>query len=137
MNDSSRYTSLVGRIFLSIVFLLSGVMKITAFSQILPMMQAKGFPLPGVSLGIAAAVELIGAALLITGYQARLSAWVLFVYLIVATFVFHNFWAAQGMEQQTQLINFLKNVAIMGGLLMVAAFGPGRLALGNSASESR
>lgn len=137
MNDSSRYTSLLGRILLSIVFLLSGVMKITAFSQILPVMQAKGFPLPGVSLGIAAAIELIGAALLITGYQARISAWVLLVYLIIATFVFHNFWAAQGMEQQTQLINFLKNVAIMGGLLMVAAFGPGRLALGNPDSESR
>jgi putative oxidoreductase len=137
MNDSSRYTSLIGRILLSIVFLLSGVMKVTAFSQMLPFMQAKGFPLPGVCLGIAAAIELIGAALLITGYQARLSAWVLLVYLIVATVVFHNFWAAKGMEQQTQLINFLKNLAIMGGLLMVAAFGPGRLALGNRASESR
>jgi putative oxidoreductase len=136
MNDSSRYISLFARILLSIVFLLSGVMKFAMFSQMVPLMQTKGFPLPPVSLGIAAAVEVIGALLLITGYRARVGAWVLFVYLIPATLVFHNFWAFQGMEQQAQMVNFLKNLAIMGGLLMIAAFGPGKLSIGNRAAES-
>jgi len=137
MSDSSRYSALLARILLAVLFLYSGVMKIAMFSQILPLMQAKGFPLPGMSLGIAVAVELIGAALLIAGYQARLAAWALFIYLIPTTLVFHNFWAAQGMEHQTQLVNFLKNLAIMGGLLMIAAAGPGALSLGRPAAESR
>lgn len=137
MNDSSRYTMLFARILLSVVFLVSGTLKIFGFSTMVGYAAAVGLPLPAVSLAIAAAIELIGGVMLLTGYKARVAAWVLFAYLIPTTLLFHHFWAIRGPEQLTQMVNFLKNLAIMGGLLVVTSAGPGRLSLGNPATESR
>ncbi len=74
---------------------------------------------------LAAVVELACGLAVLAGFKTRIVAWVLFLYLIPVTFFFHNFWAAQGAEQQTQMINFLKNAAIMGGLLLLAVNGAG------------
>ncbi|MFZ0634524.1 MAG: DoxX family protein [Candidatus Acidiferrales bacterium] len=137
MNDSSRYTMLFARILLSVVFLVSGTLKIVGFNTMVGYAAAVGLPLPAVSLAIAAAIELIGGVMLLTGYKARVAAWVLFAYLIPTTLLFHHFWAIRGPEQLTQMVNFLKNLAIMGGLLVVTSAGPGRLSLGNPATESR
>jgi putative oxidoreductase len=137
MTDTNRFTTLFARILLGIVFLASGAMKIAGFSMVVGFAAAKGLPFPAVSIALAAAIEIAGAAMLFLGYRARLASFVLFLYLIPTTLIFHNFWAAHGLEAQTQLVNFLKNVAIMGGLLMVASAGPGRIALGEPATASR
>ena len=79
------------------------------------------------AIALAAVVELACGLAILTGFKTRIVAWVLFLYLIPVTFFFHNFWAAQGQEQQTQMINFLKNAAIMGGLLVLAVNGAGSL----------
>jgi putative oxidoreductase len=71
---------------------------------------------------------LVGAALLL-GFQTRVSAGLLFVYLIPTTLVFHNFWMLSGAEQQMQMVHFLKNLAIMGGLLEFVGVGAGALSL--------
>jgi putative oxidoreductase len=117
------------------VFLSSGAMKIAAWSMIVGVAASKGLPLPAFSIGVAAAIEIIGALFLMSGFRARLAAFVLFLYLIPTTLIFHNFWAVQGVEHQMQMVNFMKNLAIMGGLLMVASKGPGPISIGKQAAN--
>jgi putative oxidoreductase len=122
---------LVGRILTSVVFLGSGFSKVAMFSAMTGFMVAKHLPLPAVSLGIAAAIEIFGGLAVLLGFRARYAAWVLFLYLIPTTVIFHNFWAMTGPEQMDNQIHFLKNLAIMGGLLFLAAFGPGAFSIDN------
>jgi putative oxidoreductase len=125
MNSSNNVVTLAGRILMSVVFLLSGVMKLAAYSQVVGYAASKGLPMAGVAIAIAAAVEVLGGIAILAGFQTRIAAWVLFVYLIPTSLVFHNFWTMQGMAQQDNMIHFLKNISIMGGLLILAANGAG------------
>ena len=70
-----------------------------------------------------------GGLALLLGFHTRAAALLLFLYLIPTTLVFHNFWAYPPEQQQLQMIMFLKNLAIMGGLGMLVSFGPGPLSL--------
>lgn len=124
-NSSDSFTPLAGRILLSVIFLISGFFKIGGYSQMVGYAAAKGLPLAGVAIACAAVLELVAGLAILVGFQTRIASWLLFLYLIPTTYYFHNFWAAQGMEQQTQMINFLKNTAIMGGLVILAANGAG------------
>ena len=81
-------------------------------------------------LAVAAIIELGGSICLITGHQARMAAFVLFLYMIAVTVIFHNYWAASGNLAGIQETQFRKNLAIMGGLLVLAYSGPGRYSLG-------
>lgn len=89
----------------------------TVFDQILP--------LAPTLLVLATIAELLGGLLVLTGIQVRLGAFILCLFLIPTTFLFHNFWALQGSEQELQLIMFLKNLSIFGGGLVLLAFGKG------------
>jgi len=124
-NSSTSIVPLFGRILLSLVFILGGVGKITGFSYEEGMVAAKHFPLPAVALGIALVIELVGGLAILTGLFTRFTAWIVFLYMIPTTLVFHNFWAMQGADRIDPMIHFQKNVAIMGGLLLLAAFGAG------------
>jgi putative oxidoreductase len=128
--ESGGGVVLAGRILMGVIFLVSGFFKVAGYSQMVGFAASKGLPMAGVAIGVAAAIELLGGLAIVTGFQARIVAWVLFVYLIPVTLTLHNFWAAQGMEQQNQMVHFLKNLAIMGGLLLLASYGPGRMAIG-------
>ena len=77
-------------------------------------------PLPAVAIGLAMLVELLGGIAILTGFYTRLAAWVLFLYLIPTTVIFHNFWAFDGVLEAGHLAMFEKNLAIMGGLLTPA-----------------
>ncbi|MFZ3216393.1 MAG: DoxX family protein [Candidatus Acidiferrales bacterium] len=125
MTPSNSVTTLAGRILVSVIFLISGFFKVAAYSQMVGYAAAMHLPAPGVAIACAAALELSFGLAVLAGFKTRIVAWVLFLYLIPVTFVFHNFWAVQGVAQQTQMINFLKNVAIMGGLLFLSVNGPG------------
>lgn len=135
MNSSNNVVTLAGRILMSVVFLLSGVMKLAAYSQVVGYAASKGLPMAGVAIAIAAAVEVLGGLAILAGFQTRIAAWVLFVYLIPTSLVFHNFWAMQGMAQQDNMIHFLKNISIMGGLLGLAANGAGGASVDASRSK--
>jgi putative oxidoreductase len=111
----------LGRLLLSVIFILSGVQKLMHFSQTASMMAGKGIPLATVALALSIAVEVGGGLLLIIGYKVRYVAMVMALFLVPVTLTFHNFWAFQGAAREMQMVNFLKNLAIMGGLL-VAAF---------------
>jgi len=117
---------LVGRILIAALFLVAGIGKAMGYAGTVGYMAKLGFPAPEVMTIIAIVFEIGGGVLLILGWKTRWVAWGLIVFVVVATFAAHRFWefdAAQMMNQRTQ---FLKNFAIVGALLMLAAFGPGR-----------
>jgi len=124
-NSSGGIVPLLGRILLSSVFILAGIGKIGGFSGEEMFLASKHFPLPAVALGIAMIIELVGGLAILVGLYTRFTAWIVFLYLIPTTFLFHNFWAMEGAARQDNIIHFEKNLAIMGGLLILAAFGAG------------
>ena len=118
--------ALAARVLLALMFLDSGYGKIGGFAGAAGYIASKGLPLPQVLAGAALAVELIGALLLVIGWKARWAAAALAAFTVVASVIFHNYWAVPAAEQMMQKLMFLKNAAVTGGLLMVVAFGAGR-----------
>ncbi|MGH9745409.1 MAG: DoxX family protein [Candidatus Acidiferrales bacterium] len=137
MNSSHNVTVLSGRILLSAILLLSGVNKIFAFKMYTGWAAGAHLPLPPVAIAVAAAIEILGGLAIITGFQTKLAAWVVFLYLIPTTFLFHNFWTMDGMNRIDNQVHFLKNVAIMGGLLILAANGAGGASIDAARASKR
>jgi len=135
-DSSSSFTPLAGRILMSVVFLVSGLFKIGGYTQMVGYAAAKGVPMASVAIACAAVLELAGGLAILTGFQTKIAAWILFLYLIPVTFLLHNFWALQGAEQQNNMIHFLKNVAIMGGLVILAANGAGPYSVDHSRAKA-
>jgi putative oxidoreductase len=125
------YGPLAGRILVALIFVLSGFGKITGFEGTVGYIASKGLPLPQLATIGALLIELVGGILLIVGWQTRWAATAIFLFLIPTTLIFHPFWAVEAAQQQMQQINFMKNLAIMGGVLYVMAFGAGPLSLDN------
>jgi len=129
MNQVNRFAPLLGRILLALIFLVSGLGKIFDWQGTAGYMASKGMPLIPFFLLGAILLELAGGLAVLLGFKARIGAVLLIVFLIPATLIFHNFWTLTGMERQIQMVMFLKNLAIMGGLLLVVGLGPGPLSL--------
>jgi putative oxidoreductase len=125
MTSTNDMTTLAGRILIAVIFLISGFFKVGGYAQIVGYATAVHLPAPGVAIAVAAAIELACGLAILAGFKTRAAAWLLFLYLIPVSYIFHNFWAVQGQEQQTQMVNFLKNMAIMGGLLVLSVNGAG------------
>lgn len=126
---------MAGRILISAIFILSGLGKIFEWSQTAGYMESKGFPVvPLFQIG-AIGVELAGGLSILLGFKARWGAVLLFLYLIPVSLVFHDFWAYTGMERNMQMAHFFKNVAIMGGMLLLTAFGPGGYSVDSRVEE--
>lgn len=121
--------ALVARVLLSIIFLVSGVSKLTDWSGTAGFMAAQGIPLVPVVLALTILCEVGGGALLLLGLETRAASLLLFLFLIPVTLVFHRFWTATGAARAPQMASFLKNLAIMGGLAEVYAYGAGRFSL--------
>jgi putative oxidoreductase len=119
---NARYFVIFGRMLLSVIFLVSGLGKIMDWNGNAQIMASQGLPLVPLLLTGAIITELAGGLSVLLGWRARWGALLLFLYLIPTTLIFHDFWAFSGTEMQTQLVNFLKNLSIMGGLLLVAAY---------------
>ncbi|SKB11637.1 conserved membrane hypothetical protein [Planktothrix sp. PCC 11201] len=115
-----QFIPLIGRTFLATIFIHAAINKIFDFAETQTMITGRGLPLAGVLLVITIVFEILGGLSLVLGYQTRLGAWLLIVFLIPATVIFHNFW-----EVPSEKIDFLKNLSIMGGLLMITYFGAG------------
>jgi putative oxidoreductase len=123
MARKTDVTLLAARIGIALIFLLSGVGKMAGWSGAVAHAASRG--VPAILLAGATALELLGAISLIAGWKTRWGAAALLVFLVPVTLVFHDFWAAQGAEVQLQMIQFLKNVAMGGGLLAIIGAGPG------------
>ena len=117
---------LLGRLLMTYIFATSGIAKIVAWDGNIAYMATRHLPFIPELLAIATAIEVGGSICLIIGYRARTAAVIMFFYMIVLTLLFHNYWALTGNLAGVQETHFRKNLAIMGGLLMIAAFGTGR-----------
>ena len=130
--NAIRYVPFVGRLLIGLPFAMSGLGKLGAIGPTTEMIRAAGLPLPSVALVIAIAVELGGGLLLVAGFRARIVAGVLAVFALATAVSFHSHFA-----DQNQMIHFLKNFAMAGGLLQFVAYGAGRISVdGRVASTS-
>lgn len=121
----TRYAPAAGRVLLALIYLHSGVNKVLGWGGTAAHMAAKGMPLVPLFLLAAIVAEVGGAASVILGYKARWGALALIVFTIAATLIFHDFWALEGIDRRINLIMFMKNLSMIGGLLLVAAYGAG------------
>ncbi len=124
-NTFNNSVTLASRFFLSAVFIISGLGKVSAWSMVASAMRGAGVPFVSIALPLTILLEVAGGLAILVGYRARHVALLLAGFLVVVTFVFHNFWAVSGAAAQEQFIQFIKNLAIVGGLLRILADGAG------------
>ena len=117
--------SLIGRILLALLFVPSGFSKIGGFAGTVGYIASKGVPLPELAAAAAIGIELGLGLLLLIGWQTRWAALGIAFFTVVISFIFHNFWAVPAEQVMAQQQNFFKNMAAVGGLLTVAAWGAG------------
>ncbi len=121
-----NFSALAGRILLAAIFLISGLNKLSDFSGTATFMAGAGLPASEFLLVLTILIEVAGGLLIVLGLYTRQLSLILFLFMIPVTAVFHNPWGAGDPAQlQQQMIHFLNNLAIMGGLLHLSAFGPG------------
>ncbi|MGI9025509.1 MAG: DoxX family protein [Burkholderiaceae bacterium] len=121
--------ALVGRILLALIFVVSGFGKVMNYGGTAAYMASAGLPMVGLLLPLTIAVELGGGLLIAFGLFTRPVAIIVFLFLIPVSLAFHHFWDVPAAQAMTQQIQFMKNVAIMGGMLMLAFAGPGSLSM--------
>ncbi|WP_321857238.1 DoxX family protein [Burkholderia cenocepacia] len=122
--DRYKFLPLLGRILIGAPFLMSGLSKLGAHDGTVAYIAAVGLPAPSLAFIVAVLVEAGGGLLLMSGYRARIVALAMAVFCVVtAVFFHHNF------ADQNQMIHFLKNVMMAGGLLQIAYFGAGAFSL--------
>ena len=128
-NSLQNPLALAARLLIALLFVPAGIAKMGAFAGTAGYIASKGVPLPELSAAIAIAVELGLGLLVLVGYQTRWSALALAGFTVVITFIFHAFWSAPTEQLMAQQQAFFKNIAIVGGLLALAASGPGAWSL--------
>ncbi len=121
--------ALIGRALIAWLFIPAGWGKIAGFAGTAGYIASKGVPLPEVAAALAVAAELGLGLLLLVGWQARWAALGLAVFVAVITPIFHGYWAVPEAQMMMQKQAFYKNLAVVGGLLVLTAFGPGGLSL--------
>ena len=122
---SNDALALLARVLLATIFLLSGLAKLVDPAGTAAYVASSGLPAPALGAWGAALLETLGGLALITGYRARPAAVALALFSVVAALFFHN-----NLADQNQMIHFMKNFALAGGLLQLAITGPGRFAIG-------
>jgi len=139
MTSSVQNTlSLVGRLLLAFLFLPAGLMKIAGFAGTVGYIGSVGLPLPQLGAVIAIVVEVGGGLALLAGFGTRIAALVLAIFTLAASILFHNYWGMPAEQAMVQQLMFFKNIAVVGGLLVLAAHGAGAFSLdGKRAVASR
>ena len=132
MEQSNRYLPLLGRVMIGAPFIMSGLGKLMAHDATVGYIGSVGLPLPQLAWVIALLVEIGGGALLVSGFRARLVALVMALFALATALSFHRNFA-----DQNQMIHFLKNVMLAGGLLQIAYFGGGPLSVDASRKKSQ
>jgi putative oxidoreductase len=124
--STTRYIPFIGRLLIGLPFAMSGLSKLGAIGPTTDAIRAVGLPVPSLALAVSVAVELGGGLLLVAGFKARTVAAVLALFALVTAAAFHSHFA-----DQNQMIHFLKNVMMAGGLLQIVAFGAGAISIDN------
>ena len=127
--NPQAFPMLVARVLLALMFLLAGLSKFGGLEGTAGYIASKGLPMAQLLAIATAALEVGAAVLLIVGWKARWAALALAAFTLMASFLFHNYWSLPADKQMVDQLMFMKNIAIVGGLLSVFAFGPGTLSL--------
>lgn len=120
---------LVARVLLMVLFVLFGWQKLTGFSGTVVYMTSAGAPAPTLSAIIAVVMELAVGIAIVVGFFTRPLALLLALYTLGTALIAHHYWTMTGMEQYANMINFYKNISIIGGLLLLCITGPGKFSL--------
>lgn len=130
-NTINGVLSAAARLMIAAIFILSAVgNKVPQFDSVAGYMASEGVPYPRVMLAGAIAFLIVGGLSVVVGYQARIGAALLLAFLVLATYFFHDFWTLDDpTARQQQMIQFLKNLSLMGTMLFLIANGPGRLSV--------
>ncbi len=129
MNALTTPAALAGRLLLGGFFLYFGLTKFAGLAGTAGYIASVGLPMPMAGAVFAAALETVGGLALLLGFQARLAALALAGFTVVASVIFHAFWAVPAEQAFVQQLMFTKNLALTGGLLMRAALGAGPMSL--------
>lgn len=132
MRGLDSFGLLLGRICISIIFILAGIGKLMDVEGTAKYMESAGMTMIPFFLYAAAAVEILGGLSVLLGFKTRFGAIILLLFLIPTTVIFHGFWQAEGVTRAVLMIEFLKNLSIFGGLLYVLVCGPGKLSIDGS-----
>ena len=127
-----KFLPLLGRILIGAPFVMSGLGKLAAYGATVGYIAAMGLPVPPLAFVLAVVTELGGGLLLLSGYRARVVSVAMAVFCVVTALFFHHNWA-----DQNQMIHFLKNVMLAGGLLQIVYFGAGPLSVDASRKASQ
>ena len=130
MSAFSSFFAFFARIFLAVLFVVSGWSKLSGFEGAVGYVASNGLPVPQVFAALTILVELGGGILLILGLFSRLAAFIMAGFVLLTIVLVHHFWTMADAEMQLNQLMAMKNLAIAGGLLMVTAFGPGAWAIG-------
>jgi putative oxidoreductase len=123
--QTQNFLSLAGRALIALLFIPGGFGKIAGFAGTAGYIASKGVPFPEVCAAIAIAVELGLGLLLLVGFQTRWAALGIAIFTAVITFIFHAYWSVPPEQVMQQTQAFFKNIAVVGGLLTIVAFGAG------------
>lgn len=127
--STSNVFALVGRILMAFLFIPAGLSKLSGFDGAVGYAGSVGMPLPTIAVGIGLVIEVVGGLALLLGWGTRWAALILAFFTLVASFFFHAYWGLPADQASVQQLLFTKNVAVVGGLLVVAAFGAGALSV--------
>ncbi|MDD2744553.1 MAG: DoxX family protein [Rhodocyclaceae bacterium] len=117
------------RLLMVALFLPAGIGKLTGFAGTVGYISSVGLPFPTLAAAVAAIVEIVGSLALLAGFGTRIAAAVLAAFTLVASFFFHNYWGVPADQAFMQQLLFFKNIAVVGGLLAIAANGAGAWSL--------
>ena len=119
---------LLGRLFFAAIFLTAGPNHFT--KQAAGYAASQGVPLSSIAVPVSGLLAIIGALSILLGYRAKVGAWLITLFLVPVTFMMHKFWTVSDpMMAQVQMIMFMKNIAMLGGALLISQFGAGPLSL--------
>jgi putative oxidoreductase len=116
---------MIGRSLVGLLFLVAGIRQLMFYAGSVGYFGKLGFPLPEATAWLSIVLHVAGGIFLIIGWKTRWTSWVLLAMVVIATAMAHRFWEYDPAQYANQLNHFLKNLAIVGGLLYVIAFGPG------------
>ncbi len=126
---------LLGRFLFALIFLMAGPNHFS--SQTIAFAASQGVPLASIAVPLTGVIALVGGLSILLGYHARVGAWLIALFLVAVT-PMHKFWGiADPMMQQMQMVLFMKNVAMLGGALLISQFGSGPWSLDGREKESR
>jgi putative oxidoreductase len=129
MKQTHNTFNLIGRLLVATLFLPAGLAKLTGFAGTVGYFSSLGIPAPSFAVAATIAVEILGGLALLAGYQTRLVAIVMAVFTLLASVVGHAYWTAPAEQAFMAQLLFFKNMAVIGGLLVLASAGAGDFSL--------